>query len=215
MYHLRFTPIDLSGYTFDFLKNYKSFAVAYEDKKKNGKSTAPHYHIVIDTDYGEKSVRDAIKAALKIPSAGKGRNNAYYMLNNDWNDVSYIFKYGNIKYSKGFSEAQIMDLIEEGRKKYICIESDPTPDEKIPKIPFQQAVITQAAAEWYKYKRRCKDSDEKPSELEVLEFVTQAMRDNGKGINVYLVKECALAVLYDDFDYRNLVLKKIKSTFLL
>lgn len=96
MYHIRFTPYDISGIIFDFLESYESYIVCYEDKKKSGKPTEPHYHIAIWSDLKEKSIRDDIKLHFKIPSTGRGKNNKYYALYPAWQDASYIVKYNNL-----------------------------------------------------------------------------------------------------------------------
>lgn len=213
MFHLRYTPYDISGYTFDFLDKYESFIVAQEDVDDDG-SPLLHYHILVDTDYGVKSLRDDAKAALKIPPAGRGKNNKYYALIEDWKDPGYICKYNNIISSKGFSEKEVMDFVISGKNKYLGkvkgVElsgevAPATPPKQPPKVPFQQAVIADAAADWYNYKR---DNDDIDKDV-LKKFVCDSMRKHGRGINQYLVKELAYAVLYDDLDYRDYVLNKI------
>lgn len=221
MFHLRFTPYDISGYTFDFLENYSRYIIAFEDKDKYGAPTVLHYHVLIDTDYGEKSVRDAIKASLKIPKSSRGKNNAYYCLETEWRDPGYICKYNDIRRSKGFSEKEIMEFVINGKKRYLDkvkgveLSGDSvapaTPPKQVPKVPFQQAVIADASADWYNYKKQCRDKDETVIKSKVVEFISAAMVKNGKGINQYLVKELAFAILHEDLDYRDFVLAKIKS----
>lgn len=222
MFHFRFTPYDISGYTFDFLDSIAhKYILSWEDKDKTGKTVPKHYHCYIETTYGEKSVRDAIKSSLKIPASGRGKNNKYYAFQAEWKDPGYVCKYDNIVKSKGFTEKQILECVISGKKKYLDkvdrgeLSGDRVaPAPKSPKVPFQQAVIAYAAAEWYKYKATCKESGDFVSELEVVEFVCKGMREHGRGINQYLVKELAYAVLYDDLDYRETVMKKIRSFFL-
>ena len=120
MFHLRFTPYDISGYTFDFLNIYDKYILAQEDLEDDG-TPLLHYHILIDTDYEVQSVRNAAKTALKIPKSGKGKNNKYYALITDWKDPGYICKYNNVIKSKGFSERQIMDYVISGKKTYPTI----------------------------------------------------------------------------------------------
>lgn len=219
MFHLRYTPYDISGYTFDFLDKYQSFIVAQEDFDDDG-SPLLHYHILIDTDYGVKSLRDDAKTAFKIPPAGRGKNNKYYALIEDWKDPGYICKYNNIIRHKGFSEKEIMEYVISGKKKYLDkvkrVElsgevAPATSPKQSPKVPFQQAVIADATADWYNYKRKCHDNDEEPVRSKVCEFICTAMIKNGKGINQYLVKELSFAILHEDLDYRDLILAKIKS----
>lgn len=226
MFHLRFTPDDISGYTFDFLALYKHI-VACETKDREGNSVPLHYHVLIDTDYDVQSVRNAITAGLKIPKAGRGKNNKYYSLNVKWEDPGYICKYDNIIQSKGYTEKQILEYVISGKKKYLekvkAVELSgevapaalPRKPKEI-KLPFQQAVIADAAAEWYKYKRQVieEDSDARAMPVKIVKFVCDAMRKHGRGINQYLVKELASAVLYDDLEYRDLVLRKCEKYFL-
>lgn len=219
MFHLRFTPHDISGSRFKFLENYDRFILAFENKDKYGRPVPDHYHIYIEADYDHQSIRGHAKADLKIPKdGGRGRNNKYYCLDKDWRDPSYICKWDDIRMSRGFSEKQIMDLVIEGKKKYLknlpTTATETVKQEKKVKISFQQAVIADAAADWYNYKRRCKEEDQLVDESEVLDFVAKAMRVHGRGINEYLVKDIAYGVLYDDLDYRGLILKRLKSRFL-
>lgn len=214
MFHLRFTPYDISGYTFDFLKSYDKYIIAREHYDDEGNALL-HYHILIDTDLKVKSVRDAAKMYLKIPPAGKGKNNKYYALIEDWRDVDYITKYYDFIDTKGFSQGELLSSAVSGKSKYLDkvkvteLSGDKAPavplQNKEPKVPFQQAVIASAAADWAKYKRESQNIDID----ELKKFVCAAMREHGKGINVYLVKEICYAVLFDDLDYREYVLNKI------
>jgi len=211
MFHLRFTPDDISGYTFNFLEKFESYIVARELLDDEGNPLL-HYHILIDTTYGAKSIRDLAKAELKIPQSGKGKNNKYYALIPNWEDPAYICKYDDIICSKGFTEKQILDYAVAGKAKYLDKQRVATSSASVlaskdpPKLPFQQAVIASAAADWYNYKR-----DNTRIDTNALKkFVCDAMRTHGKGINIYMVKELSYAVLYDDLDYRDYVLNKIE-----
>jgi len=218
MFHLRFTPNDISGYTFDFLQVYDRYIIAFENKDKEGKPCPDHYHILIDADYTKKSLSNAVITALKIPKSTRGKNNKYYSLMDNWEDPSYICKYDDIRKSKGFTEKQILDFAIEGKKKYLekgliaknlSVSSPKSP----PKVPYQQAVIADAGADWYNYKRLCADTNEEVDKTKICEFVCDAMSKNGKGINQYLVKELAYVILYNDLDYKGYVLSRIKSCF--
>lgn len=216
MFHVRFTPYEITGHTFDFLSFYDKFILAQEDYDDDGNPLL-HYHILIeDVSVGEQTLRNAVKANFKIPPAGKGRNNKYYALLSDWKDPSYICKYNHILRSKGYSEKQIMEYVISGKKKYLDkvkeaeLSGEVAPaalspkKEKVVKVPFQQAVIASASADWYNYKRQGGSSID-----ELKEFVCNAMREHSKGINVYMVRDLAYAVLYDDLDHRDYVLNKI------
>lgn len=222
MFHVRFTPYDISGYTFDFLVFYDKYIIARELYDDEGEPLL-HYHILVDdSELGIQTLRNAVKANFKIPPAGKGKNNRYYAIFDDWKDPGYICKYDDIIRQKGYSEKQVLDYVISGKKKYLDKvkegelrgEEAPAPlspkKEKVVKLPFQQAVIASAAADWYNYKRQCSENDEVIDKNKTIDFVVSAMREHGKGINQYLVTELARAVLYDDLDYRENVLNKIK-----
>ena len=77
------------------------------------------------------------------------------------------------------------------------------------KIPYQQDVISGAAAEWLNY---CKSLPEtqSPSMDKLKELICIEMRRVSKGINIYLIRDIAMAILFDNPDYRQMVLEKIK-----
>lgn len=81
--------------------------------------------------------------------------------------------------------------------------------EKQKRIPYQQDVLAGAGAKWIEYKK----STEFPDRKKVIDFVCEEMRRVSKGINPYLIKELAYAVLHDDFDFREVILDKIKYGF--
>lgn len=217
MFHLRFTPDDISGYTFNFLDKFEKFIVAQEDVDDNG-SPLLHFHILIDTTYGIKTIRDSAKEFLRIPASGKGKNNKYYALFDDWKDPGYICKYDNIIKSKGYSDKEIMDYAIAGKIKYLGSNrtseartiAEPQTKEKVIRVPYQQAVIAEAGAKWYNYKREQAQTGEYVDKNKLVLFVCEGMRTVSKGINPYMVKELALAVLFDDLDYRDFVLNKIR-----
>lgn len=221
MFHLRFTPYDISGYTFDFLEKYEKYIIAKEEIDDNGNPLL-HYHVLVETSYDVQSLRNDAKASLKIPKSGRGKNNKYYAILADWKDPGYICKYNDIQKSKGYSEKEVMEYVISGKQKYLDkvkateLSGEKAPavlppkKEKIVKVPFQQSVIADAAADWYNYKRNNPNELLITKKCELKQFVCNAMRKHGRGINQYLVKELAYAVLYDDLDYRDYVLKKIE-----
>lgn len=88
-----------------------------------------------------------------------------------------------------------------------------------PKVPYQQQVIALASADWYNYKRDLSGiniqlADGRPNveaRVHLVDSVCKAMREVSRGVNPYLVEDLARAVLYDDLDYRDYVVKKIIS----
>lgn len=222
MYHLRFTPYDLSGYTFEWLERYQKYIVAREDVEDDG-TPLLHYHILIDTDAHKDTVRDMVKTKLPIPAGGRGKNNKYYALIADWKDPGYICKYNNVEKTKGFTEKELLDFVVSGKKKYlekvektpaensVTAESRSTPTAKTPRIPYQQQIISIASAEWYKYKRNCMTQDFTVDPLMTVDFIMAAMREVSRGCNEYLIQDLANAILFDDLDFRQRTLDRIKS----
>lgn len=217
-YHLRFTPCDLSGYTFDWLTRYPKYIVAQEDENDIGEEFL-HYHILIESDNAPDSIRDMAKKQLGIHSTGgKGKNNKYYALIQDWLDPGYICKHNNILHSKGYTEKTLMEFVVSGKEKYLNKQKTPatageksstTP--KCPRIPYQQEIIAIAYVEWLKYKKQCATDDLEVHPHEVVDFVCKAMREKSRGINAYLLQDIVNAVLYDDPDFRERTLKRLKS----
>lgn len=229
MFHLRFTPYDLSGYEWTWLERYTRYIVAQEDTEDDG-TPLLHYHILIDTEAHKDSVRDMVKSKLPIPSSGKGKNNKYYALIAQWKDPGYICKYNNILHVKGYTDKEIMDYVIHGKKTYLekvdksrtelSGEQAPAAERstkpKPVRVPYQQQIIALASADWYAYKRKCRDEDGVEPDLEpVIEMVCKAMRLTSRGINQYLLQDIINAVLYDDLDYRERTLQRLKSKILL
>lgn len=235
-YSIRFTPHpvncnDISGWSFEYLKKFEKYIVAREDKDKLGRSVPVHYHIYIETSYGEATLRQKTKESLRLPAGGRGKNNGYYSLIPDWKDPGYICKYNEVVDSKGFTETELMDFVKKGKNKYLDkVESTPAENSvtagqnstsaKSPRIPYQQQIIAIASAEWYKYKRDKKNDSEyfiPKDEVKsvITEMVCKAMRDVSRGINVYLLQDLVYAVLYDDLDYRDILLERLKSRIIL
>lgn len=85
--------------------------------------------------------------------------------------------------------------------------------EKVVRVPYQQAVVATAAADWINYKKEQEQEEKKVKPADVVQFVCNAMREHGRGINPYLVKDLGYAVLYDDLDFRERILNKLKYEF--
>jgi len=212
MWHLRFTPYDISGYTFDFVRNYTSYIVAQEDLDDDG-SPLLHYHILIDTDYGDKSIRDAAKEFLKIPKAGRGKNNKYYALIEDWKDPAYICKYNNIICHKGYTEKALMDYAIEGKKKYLdkkSLEKDlnvmTIQIEKRKTKSVDRIVSEQILAWWYELEHAKKPE---PSKREVITKACELYRSHDKGINMFKVRDIVHTLYYDVETTRDQIIEKI------
>lgn len=218
MFHLVFTPHDLSGYEFGWLERYDKYIVAKEYGKKEKHL---HFHILIDTDVKVETVRDMAKSRLHIPPGQRGKESKYYALFSDWKDPGYICKSNDVQAFKGFSEKEIMEFVISGKNKYpgkldssgeLSGETAPAARKpKQPRVPYQQQVIAIASAEWYKYKKECKDNDYQVCKHELIEMVCKAMREVSRGINEYLLKDLCNAILFDDLDFRSQVLQRLKS----
>lgn len=219
MFHLRFTPHDISGYTFDWLEMFSSYTVCYEDKDKKGHPTEPHYHVLIETDYGEKSVRDAIKANFKIPPCGRGKNNKYYALYSDWGDKSYVFKYGDVRKTKGYSPAEIVELVNFGKEKYLVklkedelsgkVAPASTSTRKAKEPPVDRQVSIEILA-WY-YQHLQDNNNEHPTRIQMIEKACDLYRNKGKGINVFKIREIIHTLYFDVGSFRDSLLKKIED----
>jgi len=209
MWHLRFTPYDISGYTFDFIKDYTSHIIAQEDLDDELKPLL-HYHILIDTDYGEKSIRDAVKKHLKIPSSGRGRNNKYYALIEDWKDPSYICKYDNIISSKGYTEKALLDYAIEGKKKYLekkealarnsSVMTIQIEKKKSPPVDRQ---ISGDILQWYH------EQDEEPDKRAIIKKACELYRQYQKGINIFKVRDIVTTLYFDVNSTRDQVIEQI------
>lgn len=209
MWHLRFTPYDISGYTFDFIKNYTSHIIAQEDLDDDLKPLL-HYHVLIDTDYGEKSIRDAIKEHLKIPSSGRGRNNKYYALIKDWKDPAYICKYYNIISSKGYTEKALLDYAIEGKKKYLekkeslarhsSVMTIQVEKKKQPPVDRQ---ISGDILQWFH------EQEEEPDKRAIILKACELYRKYGKGINIFKVRDIVTTLYFDVNSTRDQVIEQI------
>jgi len=130
--------------------------------------------------------------------------------------VKYILKgdISNLKYKHNVGDQFIANAIASWQQPAAANPQTLTIIEKVKRIPYQQDVITGAAAEWKKYKESPGEIplDEIPRSVllnKLKDIICTEMRRVNKGINPYMVKELAYAVLYDDLDYRDIVLEKI------
>lgn len=137
-------------------------------------------------------------------------NNAQQMSNYKY--LRYAIK-GNkehVVFSKGISD----DLIAAAADDWKIKEDKPDVIiiEHVKKtVPgFQQLVIAEAYEDWFHYKKECKEKDELVDTNELKTIVCRAMRKHGRGINMYMVRDLAWAVLYDDIEYRDHVLRRIQ-----
>lgn len=198
MFHLRYTPYDISGYTFDFIDSFSShYIVAQEDLEDDG-TPLLHYHILIDTDYGSKSIRDAAKKFLKIPEAGRGRNNKYYALIEDWKDPSYICKYYNVIRSKGFTEKQVLDYAIEGKQKYLDKKSTTPEVMKIEIVKKKvQSVDKQLSAALYAWYMCDNEKHLPPNKQQIIRKICELYRGYEKGVNKYKVRDAYHTLMWD------------------
>lgn len=114
---------------------------------------------------------------------------------------------------RGFSDDEMSQFAENAHKFWRGHPDAPiqvVPQEKKPpRVPYQQAVIADAMADWENYKRECRDTQKAVNTNKLAGFVCDAMRRHGRGINPHLVRDCAYAVLYDDEVYSERILRKI------
>lgn len=80
--------------------------------------------------------------------------------------------------------------------------------------PYQQLVICSATEQWLLHKKEMREAGEDPEPERVAKYICDAMRQHGKGINPHMVRDLGYAVIYDDDDYKDLVLKKMEKHFI-
>lgn len=215
--HLRFTPYDISGYSFDWLNQYSKHVVAYEDKDKDGSPAEPHFHIYIENvTESDSSLRNAIKSNFKIPKTTRGKGNKYYGMEPEWKDPDYIFKYGDLRQTSGYSEKEVMDRVVSGKKKYIdkvkpSVQGDTliyeVASSKVKRVDLNKEIIADLLT-WYMLESKNRD-------VLVKEIVSQAcklVRAHGRGINPFQIRDFVNAVLYEDEAKRDILLEKICKT---
>jgi len=134
--HVRFTPYDLSGYSFDWIKVMPS--VIAEEVSVHMVS---HYHIAFKTDMCEKTIRNNIVTHFCIPKTGRGKGNKYYSLNNTWQDIDYVFKDGKIIWNSICGKDSEELHIELGNAKYNKHKNSAKTSET-PQIVYEQVEKT-------------------------------------------------------------------------
>ena len=136
-------------------------------------------------------------------------------------DEEEIFKYikyiikgkkENIRFSFNIGQPLIDKATEAWTTKTTAKEEKLVIIERVKKIPYQQEVIAITTAEWIKYKKE-QPEDRTPEISAIIPMVCKAMREVNRGINPYIVKDIAYAVLFDDLDFRDVVLRKIEKIF--
>lgn len=120
--HIRCTPMELDYDLSGVVKNATKYIINQEVGTVTFK---PHFHIWIWTDDCEKTVRNHITSALKIPPGTKGKCNAYYICKYDkYVDPTpaYLCKdlsgsYGFVS-SSGYTQDEIDEFVRIGRLLY-------------------------------------------------------------------------------------------------
>lgn len=131
-----------------------------------------------------------------------------YIIKGDRNNIKYVRNISDALITKALEDWEVKEKETKDPEKLFIIE-------KVKKMPYQQEVIAIASAEWFKYKKQLEDEGlgRSPSIGRLIEFVCDAMRQVSKGINPYIVKDIAYGIMYDDLDYRHIVLQKIQKIF--
>lgn len=223
-YHYRFTPYDISGFSFDTLiDKYDKFIVAYEDKDKYGDPAEPHYHIYIETKYTDDSIRGHFRTALNIPKVGRGEGNKYSMLK-AWTGIDYIVKYGDIRIQKGFTDEEIADGTTRGVGKYLkkkpldttilnayalgreAGKSEGTTKIRKVTISKDQEIITDLTHWYIEYKREYQMA---PDTRVIIDNACRITRKYHKGINIFKVRDYVHSVMYEQEDHANHVINTI------
>lgn len=97
------------------------------------KPTAEHYHIFLDTDMSDDTIRLNARNHLKIPKGQRGKASQWYTLHKHDQDIDYFCKHGQIKFSEGFAIENLKDAIERGSQKYLKDAIVETPKEEAQK----------------------------------------------------------------------------------
>jgi len=121
-YGLRFTPLDLSGYSFDWIKEQKH-CIAEEIGAKTHKL---HYQMYISVECSESTLRNNIRKSLKIPPGLKGKDSAYYTLSPDWHDWTYTLKDTKVISQNIVEPRELPELIAQAAIKFAKKEEQPT-----------------------------------------------------------------------------------------
>lgn len=192
---------------------------AFEHKKPNNH----HYHIYL---FGLERNDDAMRRYLgkHLPSkecyavsmnCGKKKKRPI--------EPQGAYTYGTTmalidhNWSKGFSNEELEKFQQFAKDFYKGSKEPPVEvpqkKEKVVRVPYQQAVVATAAADWINYKKEQEQEEKQVKPADVVQFVCNAMREHGRGINPYLVKDLGYAVLYDDLDFRERILNKLKYEF--
>lgn len=222
--HLRFTPYDISGYSFDFLDNYEQYACFQEDVDDDGNPLL-HYHIYIqEVNDCEKTLRNAITANLKIPTVGRGQTNKFYALIKSWEDPDYIFKYGNEVRSKGYSEKEILDRIASGRKKYLSKVKPSVQDgntiiyevasKKVTRVNLNRQIIADLNEYYLDRIKELRPLGKSPTYKELVSKCIDLVKGHGRGINKYQIRDFVTEVLCEDERSKEKIVEKICESIL-
>lgn len=202
---------------------YDKFIVAFEDKDKFGDPAEPHYHIYIETEYIDDTVRGHFMRNLNIPKVKRGQGNKYSMLK-PWEGIDYICKYGDIRVSKGFTEEELEKAEIDG-KKYLKnkpintdildayadgVAAGKAKGKTTYKNPSKDAEIIASLTEWYYGYKTENDGDAPPLKL-LIERACFYTRQHHKGINIFKVRDYVHTVMYEGDDYKKTIIDKIYS----
>lgn len=154
---------------------------------------------------------------------GRGEGNRYYAAM-VWDTPDYVCKWNDQVGGKGYTEKEVMECVIRGKNKYLQKVESPAELRGVqispaarkprePKVPYQQQIIALAAADWYNYKksRHVMENLDSDAQENLVKFVCDAMRKTSRGVNQYLVQDICRAILYDDLDFRERVIRKLIS----
>lgn len=80
--------------------------------------------------------------------------------------------------------------------------------------PYQQLCISYATEKWLLHCKEARETKQDPDPELVPDYIMDAMRIHGKGINEYMVRDLGYAVLYDDDSHKDLIRKKMRRHFI-
>lgn len=116
-WYFRFTPHGLAHQLPFFLEKFSTFVCAREYKGQPNE----HFHIYIDTDMSDDTIKNYAYEYLKIQKGQRGKANKYFCLKK-WNDdISYVVKGGDIIAAQGFDPLVIAQKTVEGRERFVNV----------------------------------------------------------------------------------------------
>lgn len=126
----------------------------------------------------------------------------------------------NVKYQFNVTDEEVYNAASKFINHSVQIEAAKAEDRatqiKKLKVPLITQVINLVEDKWIPYSKKYKVQHEghAPPIADLLPMICDSYRELHRGINPYQIRDVAYAVLYDDSDFKQRILSKIKSTIL-